>query len=126
MILHAEREVPLEAATLRALVLDPAQWSLFPGIESIAVEGSEVQLALRGPRRLSVRVELRETEEGAVAELVEGDLRALHVEVRIRAVEKGAYVVLDMDLQAPYAVPGPLLAELEQVTLARWLGALGG
>lgn len=114
----------MPVAQLRSLIADPSSWQFLPGAQEVRSAEGEVELVIRGPRRVWVRLQVQATDLGVSAELVEGDLKSLSVICEVTESPGGAQISLTLDLEAPFVLPGALMAELEQVTLTRWLEAI--
>jgi hypothetical protein len=117
-----------DGAAILAALQDVESWQEWvPGLIAVACVpdpatpgGWDVQLLLRGPRELALRLLVAPMDEGVAFRLLQGDASSLSGDVR---VNKDA---IDWNAEAvwPVPVPGPLLVELRTEVLPRYSRAL--
>ncbi|MCO4743459.1 MAG: SRPBCC family protein [Proteobacteria bacterium] len=126
MRFSAERLLSPKPEIVLALLHDVGAWGFLPGSDEVRASdaGGEVQLVLRGPRPLTVRLEVQRTDDGLRASLIEGDLKNLRARCTVVPEGEGSRVALSLELQSLLPVPGCLVAELDEHVLGRWLDGL--
>jgi len=124
------RDVAATAERVRGALQDLAGWSAWlPGclsaIDDPQPDGTrDVTLRLRAPRTLALRISVEMTEEGIRYALIEGDVSAASGTVAIAAKGEGAEITWEQEIAFSTPVPRPLLRELEDEVVPRWLAAL--
>ncbi len=129
MNIRVKAASPLPVEQLLARLHDLDGWAAWLGPQvgfevHRAGVSSEVQLDLRVPRPVRLRLEVLSQNDGIVVMLVEGELQGVEVEVQAVAVGEASELRAAVWVQFPVAVPGALLRELEHEAVPRWLNAI--
>lgn len=125
-------DLDVSAVAVLARLGDPASWPSFIGglsIDEIAPdprvpERCEVALRFADPRPFRLRVQVGRHASGISVLLVHGDLSSVDGRFEVVPTAAGCTVQSRLEVYAPFPLPGPFRAELEQALLPRWIDAL--
>lgn len=84
----------------------------------------EVDLVLRAPRDLHLRLAVGLEEHGVRLALVQGDATSVDGEITVAPADGGCELAWRLDVLVPFAVPGALAEELSQEVVPRWVEGL--